>query len=73
MKVMCIESVIKTNSQEEAFTKGKVYKIYNSTYRQNYNVVPCIKAKDNFNKHHVILDNEPEEVGFFEKHFKLTA
>lgn len=72
MKVLCIETVITTNSQE-AFTKGKTYKIYNSTYQWNYRTVPCIKAKDNSNKPHVILDNEPEEVGFFEKHFKLTA
>ncbi|MDC0764185.1 hypothetical protein POF51_26040 [Brevibacillus sp. AG] len=69
MNLICKEDVI-MNTGETAFTKGKEYKGYKSTYKDGYNVFPVIKAKNDMGKSHIIRDSTSSELDvFFETHF----
>jgi hypothetical protein len=71
VKAYCKEDVI-MDTGEIAFTEGETYRIYESTYKDGWDVFNCIKAKNNQSKRHIIMSGKLGHA-FFEKHFRLTV
>lgn len=69
MKLICIEDVI-MDTHEKAFSKGKRYKAYKSTFKDNYDEFQVIRAKNNQGVRHIIKYIDDDRLDdFFNKHF----
>jgi hypothetical protein len=75
MKLLCIEDVI-MDEGDKAFTKGNEYRAYESTYKENYDVIGCLRAKNDNGERHIIKQLDGDDKlrldSFFYKHFKQT-